>query len=125
MSMIELLRFYLVQINYGNHSVLFINRYKYTYLQEMIGDIVSTRTVFERWMRNFPNEQAWLTYIKFEMRCGKEENARKLYERMIEQIPEQIVILLLSFFIRVIFDMPNGKNAKETKLIVVLFLNVL
>lgn len=91
----------------------------------MIGDIVSTRTVFERWMRNFPNEQAWLTYIKFEMRCGKEENARKLYERMIEQIPEQIVILLLSFFIRVIFDMPNGKNAKETKLIVVLFLNVL
>lgn len=91
----------------------------------MIGDIVSTRTVFERWMRNFPNEQAWLTYIKFEMRCGKEENARKLYERMIEQIPEQIVILLLLFFIRVIFDMPNGKNDKETKLIVVLFLNVL
>lgn len=91
----------------------------------MIGDIVSTRTVFERWMRNFPNEQAWLTYIKFEMRCGKEENARKLYERMIEQIPEQIVILLLLFFIRVIFDMPNGKNVKETKLIVVLFLNVL
>ena len=90
----------------------------------MIGDIVSTRTVFERWMRNFPNEQAWLTYIKFEMRCGKEENARKLYERMIEQIPEQIVILLLLFFIRVIFDMPNGKNDKETKLIVVLFLNV-
>ena len=91
----------------------------------MIGDIVSTRTVFERWMRNFPNEQAWLTYIKFEMRGGKEENARKLYERMIEQIPEQIVILLLLFFIRVIFDMPNGKNDKETKLIVVLFLNVL
>ena len=91
----------------------------------MIGDIVSTRTVFERWMRNFPNEQAWLTYIKFEMRCGKEDNARKLYERMIEQIPEQIVILLLLFFIRVIFDMPNGKNDKETKLIVVLFLNVL
>ena len=91
----------------------------------MIGDTVSTRTVFERWMRNFPNEQAWLTYIKFEMRCGKEENARKLYERMIEQIPEQIVILLLLFFIRVIFDMPNGKNDKETKLIVVLFLNVL
>ena len=90
----------------------------------MIGDIVSTRTVFERWMRNFPNEQAWLTYIKFEMRCGKEDNARKLYERMIEQIPEQIVILLLLFFIRVIFDMPNGKNDKETKLIVVLFLNV-
>ena len=91
----------------------------------MIGDIVSTRTVFERWMRNFPNEQAWLTYIKFEMRCGKEENARKLYERMIEQIPEQIVILLLLFFIRVIFDMPNAKNDKENKLIVVLFLNVL
>lgn len=57
----------------------------------MIGDIVSTRTIFERWMRNFPNEQAWLTYIKFEQRCGKIENARNLYERMIEQIPEQTV----------------------------------
>lgn len=66
-------------------------RYKYAYLQEMIGDIVSTRTIFERWMRNFPNEQAWLTYIKFEQRCGKIENARNLYERMIEQIPEQTV----------------------------------
>lgn len=91
----------------------------------MIGDIVSTRTVFERWMRNFPNEQAWLTYIKFEMRCGKEDNARKLYERMIEQIPEQtVILLLLSLFIRVIFDMPNGKNVKIIKSIVVLFLNV-
>lgn len=66
-------------------------RYKYAYLQEMIGDIVSTRTIFERWMRSFPNEQAWLTYIKFEQRCGKVENARNLYERMIEQIPEQTV----------------------------------
>ena len=67
-------------------------RYKYAYLEESIGNVVSTRTIFERWMQNFPNEQAWLTYIKFEMRCGNIENARNLYERMIEQIPEQSVI---------------------------------
>lgn len=71
-------------------------RYKYAYLQEMIGDIMATRTVFERWMQCFPNEQAWLTYIKFEQRCGRIDSARKLYERMIEQIPEQSVVNLCS-----------------------------
>lgn len=30
----------------------------------MTGDIIATRTVFERWMQCFPNEQAWLTYIQ-------------------------------------------------------------
>ena len=59
----------------------------------MTGDIIATRTVFERWMQCFPNEQAWLTYIKFEQRCGKFDNARNLYERMLEQIPEESVIL--------------------------------
>ena len=57
----------------------------------MVGDIIATRTVFERWMQCFPNEQAWLTYIKFEQRCGKYDNARNLYERMLEQIPEESV----------------------------------
>ena len=52
----------------------------------MTGDIIATRTVFERWMQCFPNEQAWLTYIKFEQRCGKFDNARNLYERMLEQM---------------------------------------
>ena len=68
-------------------------RYKYAYLQEMIGDILATRTVFERWMKCYPNEQAWLTYIKFEQRCGRTDAARKLYERMIQQIPEASVAL--------------------------------
>lgn len=71
---------------------LLICRYKYAYLQEMTGDIIATRTVFERWMQCFPSEQAWLTYIKFEQRCGKFDNARNLYERMLEQIPEQSVV---------------------------------
>jgi crooked neck len=57
----------------------------------MIGDIPATRTVFERWMYYLPNEQAWLTYIKFEERQGKWDNARNLYERMIVQIPEESV----------------------------------
>ena len=72
-------------------SLSSLKRYKFAYLQENIGDIIAARTVFERWMRSFPNEQAWLTYIKFEQRCGKMDNVRKLYERMIDQIPEQSV----------------------------------
>lgn len=57
----------------------------------MIGDILATRTVFERWMKWFPGEEAWAQYIKFEERCGRTEAARKLYERMIEQVPQQNV----------------------------------
>ena len=66
-------------------------RRDYVYLQEMIGDIMAARTVYERWMQCFPSEDAWAQYIKFEERCGRVEAARKLYERMIEQIPEQTV----------------------------------
>lgn len=64
----------------------------------MTGDIIATRTVFERWMQCFPNEQAWLTYIKFEQRCGKFDNARNLYERMLEQIPEESVVTLIRVY---------------------------
>lgn len=80
-----------MSINSGMSSLSSLKRYKFAYLQENIGDIIAARTVFERWMQSFPNEQAWLTYIKFEQRCGKMDNVRKLYERMIDQIPEQSV----------------------------------
>ena len=76
----------------------------------MVGDIMAARTVFERWMKCFPGEDAWAQYIKFEERCGRIEAARKLYERMIEQIPEQIVsrkeimFLCLWFFVFLLLD---------------------
>lgn len=42
--------------------------YKYSYMEEMLGNIAGCRQVFERWMEWQPDEQAWQTYINFELR---------------------------------------------------------
>ena len=41
------------------------------------------RQVFERWMEWEPDEQAWHSYINFELRCKELDRARALYERYI------------------------------------------
>lgn len=61
---------------------------KYVYIQEMLGDIVGARKVFESWMQWLPTEQPWHQYIKFEQRQGSIQRARELYERFIIHIPE-------------------------------------
>lgn len=42
--------------------------YKYTYMEEMLANLAGCRQVFERWMEWQPDEQAWQTYINFELR---------------------------------------------------------
>ncbi|KAK7815788.1 hypothetical protein U0070_025248 [Myodes glareolus] len=42
--------------------------YKYTYMEEMLGNVAGARQVFERWMEWQPEEQAWHSYINFELR---------------------------------------------------------
>lgn len=47
--------------------------YKYAYMEEMVGDVEKCREVFERWMGWYPDEGAWLSYARFEVRCAKDE----------------------------------------------------
>lgn len=62
--------------------------FKYTYMEEMLGNIAGCRQIFERWMSWHPDEQAWNTYIKFELRYKEDERARLLYERLVEAHPQ-------------------------------------
>jgi crooked neck len=62
--------------------------YKYTYMEEMLGNIAGCRQLFERWMEWQPDEQAWNTYIKFELRYKEHDRARDIYERLITVHPE-------------------------------------
>uniref|UniRef100_A0A669CL94 Crooked neck pre-mRNA splicing factor 1 n=1 Tax=Oreochromis niloticus TaxID=8128 RepID=A0A669CL94_ORENI len=64
--------------------------YKYTYMEEMLGNIAGCRQVFERWMEWEPEEQAWHSYINFELRYKEVEKARTIYERYI------LLLLLLT-----------------------------
>ncbi|NXK80168.1 CRNL1 protein, partial [Amazona guildingii] len=57
--------------------------YKYTYMEEMLGNIAGSRQVFERWMEWQPEEQAWHSYINFELRYKEVDRARTIYERYI------------------------------------------
>ncbi|NXC01280.1 CRNL1 protein, partial [Orthonyx spaldingii] len=57
--------------------------YKYTYMEEMLGNVAGSRQVFERWMEWQPEEQAWHSYINFELRYKEVDRARSIYERYI------------------------------------------
>jgi crooked neck len=35
-------------------------------MEELLGNIINSRQIFERWMEWHPEEQAWYAYIKFE-----------------------------------------------------------
>ncbi|NWZ83232.1 CRNL1 protein, partial [Poecile atricapillus] len=48
--------------------------YKYTYMEEMLGNVAGSRQVFERWMEWQPEEQAWHSYINFELRYKEEQS---------------------------------------------------
>ena len=48
--------------------MMFHNRLQYVYMEEVLGNVPAARQIFERWMEWEPDEQAWLSYIKMELR---------------------------------------------------------
>lgn len=63
--------------------------YKYTYMEEVLGNMANCRQVFERWMEWEPEEQVWQTYINFELkRCHEVERARSIYSRFVSVHPD-------------------------------------
>jgi len=62
--------------------------YKYTYMEELLGNVAGCRQVFERWMEWHPHEQAWQTYINFELRYKEIDRARSIYERFVYTHPD-------------------------------------
>lgn len=49
----------------------------------MLGNIPGARQVFERWMEWEPEEQAWFSYIKMELRYKEADRARAIYEKFV------------------------------------------
>ncbi|CAG5997473.1 unnamed protein product [Menidia menidia] len=80
--------------------------YKYTYMEEMLGNVAGCRQAFERWMEWEPDEQAWHSYINFELRYKEVDKARTIYERYILQL---FVLFVLDSFALVIVH-PEVKN---------------
>ena len=45
--------------------------YKYSYMEELLGNYQAARALFERWMSWKPLERGWLFFLKFEERMGE------------------------------------------------------
>lgn len=52
-------------------------------MEELVENVPGARQVFERWMDWDPSEQAWRTYINFEIRYNEIDRARSIYQRFI------------------------------------------
>ncbi len=50
--------------------------------------VAGARQVFERWMDWHPEEQAWLTYVNFELRYKEIQRARDIYNKFVMSHPE-------------------------------------
>jgi tetratricopeptide (TPR) repeat protein len=61
--------------------------YKYTYMEELLENVTGSREVFERWMGWEPGEEAWLAYIKFELRYKQVDRARQVQKRFVTIYP--------------------------------------
>ncbi|OMO75157.1 RNA-processing protein, HAT helix [Corchorus olitorius] len=65
---------------------------KYIHMEEMVGNIAGSRQIFERWMDWMPDQQAWSSYINFELRYKELDRARCLYERLVECHPRTVSV---------------------------------
>jgi len=63
---------------------------------------VGARQVFERWMEWEPEEQAWHSYINFELRYKELNRARVIYEKYILLV--NIFICTCAFLILIAND---------------------
>ncbi|KAL0396714.1 UNVERIFIED_CONTAM: Pre-splicing factor clf1 [Sesamum calycinum] len=58
--------------------------YKYIHMEEMLGNVAGARQIFERWMKWAPDQQGWLSYIKFELRYN--EHVLGIVERAVDKL---------------------------------------
>lgn len=61
--------------------------YKYVFMEEMVGDVSKCRAVFERWMDWHPDDAAWLSYARFEVRRQQLEKAKEVMNRYVNEYP--------------------------------------
>jgi HAT (Half-A-TPR) repeat len=69
-------------------AILRVTNAKFLHCLHYLKKLLGCRQVFERWMEWEPDEQAWQTYINFELRYKEIDRARHIYERFVMIHPE-------------------------------------
>ena len=61
--------------------------YKYIYVEQMMQDVPKCRAVFQRWMKWRPDDNAWLSFARFETRNGDLPRAEQVMRDYINAYP--------------------------------------
>jgi crooked neck len=85
--------------------------YKYCFLEEMVGDMPKCRAVWERWMKWMPDDNAWTSYARFEMRCNQHDRAEKVMRRYVNEYPSARAFLRFAKWAE--FDLKKIPLARE------------
>lgn len=72
--------------------------YKFAYMEEMLGNYIGARAIFESWMSWEPNDLAFLAYCKFEERMEEIVLAREVMYKLIETHPNVLNYLRVAKF---------------------------
>ena len=57
--------------------------FKYVYMEEMVGNLQGARVIFDRWMDWEPDDHAWTSYVRLEMRANQPDRARQVFKTMV------------------------------------------
>lgn len=58
--------------------------FKYIYMEEMLGNITGARAIFNRWVEWEPDDHAWSSFVRLELRAMQPDRARGVFERWVE-----------------------------------------
>lgn len=61
---------------------------KYAHMEEMLKRDDLVRVIYNRWLEWIPNESAYFSFIRFELRCSQIVNVRTVYEKLVKAHPK-------------------------------------
>ncbi|KAI8002533.1 Crooked neck-like protein 1 [Camellia lanceoleosa] len=73
----------------------------------MLGTMASVRQIFKRWMQWAPNQQGWLSYIRFELHYKEIERAQLIFNKFVQCHCKASVWIKYSKF-----EVKNGETAR-------------
>ncbi|CAA7038969.1 unnamed protein product [Microthlaspi erraticum] len=84
-------------------------------MEEKLGNIAGARKVLDRWINRLPRagEQAWLSYIEFELRYNEIERARSMYNAFVFHHPKASAFIRYACFEMKCGEVERARNVYQ------------
>jgi len=87
--------------------------YKYSYMEELLGNYSQARAIFERWLSWKPQERAWLCYMKYEERMQEPQRHRELMYRFLAEFPREKTYIKVAKYETKLKNIPLARQVYE------------